>query len=81
MLIDPFYYLYLKNSSGELEKILGPEYSPWKIRNVANKIKEKPHRKVVITKNNKVLPGGKSALDKYLLEIWLVEREEGAVES
>ena len=47
-----------------------------KARRVALKIKEKPTRRVYITRDGKKLPGGKYALDKECMALWFLEREE-----
>ena len=64
------YALYIVNASGERECIL--EAVPaQRIRRVALSIKERPDRRVIITRNQKDLPGGARALDNELYQIWL----------
>lgn len=67
--------LYLVTDKAR-EPILTGQTSPWKVRNVAQRLKERPGRKVEITRDNKVLPGGKNALDRLCLDLWFEEREE-----
>lgn len=69
------YSLYIVRFSGDREPILECEKSPRKVRNVALKIKQRPGRTIVITRDNKELPGGNRALDKEVYELWLEECE------
>lgn len=68
---DHTYNLYLVDARGELTLILEAEKSARKIRAVAQKIKERPGRKILSTRDGKDLPGGKSALDSDLYQRWL----------
>lgn len=70
---DHVYCLYIVNMKGEYESILEHEKSSRRVRNVAAKIKERPGRKVRITRDGKELPGGAKALDDPVYRRWLEE--------
>lgn len=74
------YSLYIIDRVGNREPVLECERSPRKVRNVALKIKSRPGRTIIITRDNKDLPGGANALDKELYELWL-ESNDSASES
>lgn len=69
------YGLYIVSFNGDRECILEPHPSINKIRNVAQKIKQRPGRKVVISRDNVDLPGGANALDDEAYEKWLEKRQ------
>ena len=61
---DPVYRVYIVRGS-EYEEVLSST-SARKVRHVAQKIKERPGRRVEITRDGKALPGGRNGLDRAL---------------
>lgn len=74
------YSLYIINQRGEREPILEHDESPIKVRNVAQKIRQRPGRKIVIERDNKELPGGASGLDREAYDRWLESHQNLEVE-
>lgn len=70
------YCLFFLDRTGNLEPILLDQSSARKVRNVAQKIKEKPGRSLLITRDGKRLQGGAAALDRELYQRWLEEHNE-----
>ena len=73
---DHTYCLYIVDAAGDRTVVLDAEKSARRVRNVASKIKERPGRKVLITRDGKALPGGKSGLDSDLYKDWLKKNEK-----
>ena len=73
---QPIYALHLIKLSGEREQILEAEMSPHRVRNVAKPISKGGKRKVEISRDGKVLPGGAAALDDVCMELWFKRKEE-----
>jgi len=73
---DYTYCLYFLDAAGEMTPILEDTKSARRVANVAAKIKPRPGRRVLITRDGKRLPGGASALDLDLLQQWLEENHD-----
>lgn len=71
------YSLFIEGPDGR-RTILEDELSARKVSNVAKKMKDCHGRRIVITRNQRVLPGGARALDKELYERWLEEHRSDA---
>lgn len=65
------YSLYLIDQVGVRQPIIEHELSLNRVRNVAGKIKQRPGRMVMITRDNKPMPGGSRALDGEAYQQWL----------
>lgn len=65
------YGLYIVRNSGERETVLEKEKDFERIRRVALRIKQRPGRKLIITRDNKDMSGGASALDGEAYQRWL----------
>jgi len=76
----PTYALYLDCPQNGREEIVTGEKDPFRVRRIATgksftKRLSRFGRKAVITKDNKVLPGGATALDRVCYEKWLEENQ------
>jgi len=80
-LVDPTYALYLDCPINGREAIVTGEKNPFRIRRIATgrsftkRVKARAGRKAVITKDNKELRGGATALDRICYQKWLKDHE------
>ena len=65
------YSLYMIDSDGVQQPIIEHEHSLTRVRNAAAKIRQRPGRTVMITRDNKPMPGGARALDNEAYQLWL----------
>lgn len=79
--MDPTYALYLDCPINGREAIVTGERDPFRIRRIATgksftkRLKARYGRKAVITKDNKVMPGGAHALDRICYQKWLEDHQ------
>lgn len=76
---DYSYNVYLLVDGKDPATILDGEKNPVRVRRVAKGIKTRPGKKVQITRDGKVLPGGAAGLDGVVYGKWQDE-ESGKTE-
>ena len=79
---EPIYALYIDCPINGREEIVTGERDPLRIRRIATsknftkRVKARLGRKAVITKDNRELQGGVTALDRLCYDKWLEDHEE-----
>lgn len=72
---DSKYAVFIIDANGIRTPIVEFETKLWRVRTIARGIKQRPGRRVMITRDNKDLPGGANALDGIAYDRWLEERQ------
>lgn len=78
---EPVYALYIDCPINGREAIVTGERDPFRIRNIATsrkftkRLKARQGRKAIITKDNRELRGGATALDRLCYEKWLQDHQ------